>query len=603
MPCPPVYVADAAVQPGPLRTRALPDAPLVPLREMMLGAARTMLEANPDLVDAIDGVHVGSMGIMQPHADDRLHVSHLGHHLQRTLGLHAVGGSGPDADDAVHTEIATSDAGAAIFQRAVRHLRAGRHRTVLVVAGEQMLGTGALSHRQRRDLAATGLADVLRGGRATARLPAHERDALRAAVAASIGSPGDVLDAGRLGLDAATIDRLADLARRHEDRGALQRAIRSVVSPGDTVVDGLTMLHVGDLLMDAIVRASGADDETWREAIATTTLRKYAWGQRFDAAFQTGVEARTGRRVTSADLARERLVTPWFTKHDVGAPCNGATAVILTTDADVARRLGAAHPNPCRLRVDGIGEGHAPLAVSDRGDMNGVIDAMRHALRGALGEAGAPPSAFVAGGDGTAVLHDAFPSIELSFLALLHRSADPFAGLDAVIQRAALDWLGGRSNPLGGLCATGHAVGNSGLLQIAKVHFAATRRSPPVHIEPDTPVARQWLATSVGAAVTNVRATVLTVTDVDAPRPASPTRDVAMPALFGSSTRGPVCGTRVDGTPVALWQDPDGLRLVAEPAPERRPTGAGLAPVLRDAARAVRSGLPDRVTPEPPSGA
>lgn len=595
MPHPPVYVVDAAVQPGPLRTRSLPGAPLVPLRTMMHGAARRLIEATPDLADAIDGIHVGTMGVMQSMADDRLHVSHLGHDLQRALGLRNVTAPLADGDEAVHTEIATSDAGAAIFQRAVRHVRAGRHRTVLVVAGEQMLGTGAVSEAARRDLAARAVADVLRGGRATRRLAADLRVTLRTRVAAALEAHAEVdaLDPSHLDLDDATVATLAEFARRDADRDDLQRAIRSVVAPRDSVVDGFTMLHVGDLLMDALVRSSDVSDGDWRAAIATTTLRKYAWGHRFAAAFQSGVEVRRGL-VTDADLAAERHVTPWFTKHDVGAPCNGATAIVLTSDADLARRLAHRWPRACRLRVDGLGEGHAPLAVSDRGDANGLIGAMRTALGQALGAAGADPRSFVGEtNDGVGVLHDAFPSIELSFLGLLQRAVRPDAPTSDVVRAAGLDWLRGRSNPLGGLCAAGHAVGNSGLLQIAKVHFVATRRPDRVAFGDEAPAATRWLATSVGAAVTNVRATVLTVTDADNPEPSPPPTACDIPPLFDPVHPGPISGTRVAGRPVQLSMHAEGLRLEAVEAPTRH-NNTAVSREWSETIERVRASLPER---------
>ncbi len=66
-----------------------------------------------------------------------------------------------------------------------------------------------------------------------------------------------------------------------------------------------------------------------------------------------------------------------------------------------------------------------------------------------------------------AVIHDAFLSIEMAFLGALG-----LASHDAV-QRAMTFW----PNPYGGLTAFGHALGASGLVQIAKAFHALM--SPP----------------------------------------------------------------------------------------------------------------------------
>src|SRR5205085_9585820 len=58
------------------------------------------------------------------------------------------------------------------------------------------------------------------------------------------------------------------------------------------------------------------------------------------------------------------------------------------------------------------------------------------------------------------VVHDAFPSIELSFLLGIG------LGWDRAQERMAEGW----SNPVGGLLSFGHALGASGLVQVNKAH-------------------------------------------------------------------------------------------------------------------------------------
>ena len=119
------------------------------------------------------------------------------------------------------------------------------------------------------------------------------------------------------------------------------------------------------------------------------------------------------------------------------------------------------------VRLLEMGEGHTGVSFSSRSSAVGRPAAIRRAYRDLCRRAQLSPEylsflrreaadVLVTSG----VLHDAFPSIELAFLRELHPNAD--------WSHIARLFYESRSNVLGGLCASGHALGNSGLFQVAK---------------------------------------------------------------------------------------------------------------------------------------
>ena len=288
-----------------------------------------------------------------------------------------------------------------------------------------------------------------------------------------------------------------DPGYRKVDRDAIRAWIRGVVDPSESAVYGLSMLEMGDLVMDHIAFCSGMPPDLWRQVLETVTLDKYERAGRYPWSMQPAKEARQGSVVdllAYRDPTRNPWVTPHFRRDDVCASANGATALVLTSREALTDTRGP------RVRVAGMGEGHTTVAFSGRPGPVSRFAAIRRSLRHLCHSARVHPS-LLRGGAGTgAILHDAFPSIEVAFLSELAPDA-PWSQLLGQL-------LSGTTHPLGGLCAGGHALGNSGLFQVAKAAHMLTADarylSPAEGSDPSC-----MLLTNVGSALTNVVATLL----------------------------------------------------------------------------------------------
>lgn len=502
----PVWVVSAATQHGPIRSRPDADDTLAPLEKMLVDAAHG---ATRDIDDArIDAIHVATMGIRVPGDGGRMHVGHLGPWLPASIGL-----SNPDLR--VFTWLDTSDSGAAALQRAIADVAASRANTALVVAGEQMFATGVTHPDDDRADHHHAVLDLFTG----AFVPAHLAEVatqLRKAAAPAIAR-GESLDPAAL---LAMIPRhlraaLYTAHRNHRDRAAMQEAIRGVLAPSDAA-HGITMIHVGDLLMDAIARRSGLPRDVWSEALAAVAVRKNRDALAWPRGYMPAVARRDGRGVDADAYAREPLVTPWFRRLDVGAPANAAVAVVLTSDRDVADALSRGRPV---LRVVASSEGHAPHALTDRNGLDGLLGSFVKAWRGLTSADSA--ARLLPGRDGSSAwMHDAFGSIELAWLAVAARAAHAGPVEEEFWQNEVVDrYLSGYSNPVGGLCAHGHALGASGLLQVAQALHVAQR--DPHYIDTDhlppgaagVAPGRRVVTTSVGAALTHARAIAFDVAE------------------------------------------------------------------------------------------
>lgn len=270
---------------------------------------------------------------------------------------------------------------------------------------------------------------------------------------------------------------------------------------------GLRMIPVGDLLLDAFwarlcERSGGApgvgqgpqDPAELAGRLAASKLRlasEYPAAMRRDA----DATATTGR-----PLAR------WLHDAHIAHACNGACAVVLTTDEAVVSALIAGGHRRL-VRVLGVGEGNDDPVLTRRPEPLMFFKAMRQSLVFLRRAVGAHVD-FLRG-SAFAILHDAFPSIELGFLTALG-----FDAADAV-ERAGSYW----SNPYGGLTAFGHAMAASGMVQIAKAFHVLTRpeaylpprvEAPsrhPDHTRSAIPI--HCLTTSVGGPMTHVVASLL----------------------------------------------------------------------------------------------
>ncbi len=450
---PAIYLATAALQDGPIRDRTVGAFAVRPLQDQCVEAASEALSAVPALRHQVEAVYFGSMGILQSRPRMRLHPNHIPNHLRTELGLEHLRSDRRDGT-ALHAPWGTSESGAFALLRAVRDLQAGRHETVLVVAGEQMFS-------------------VTEG-----------------------------------------LDPEAAEVQRRQDRADNASWIRSVVDPLEADGYGMTMLSVGDLLLDHAAWLSGYPEATWRALIETVTLAKYEYAAMYPRAMQPAKELeRPDTWITAERYRGTPLTTPWYRLHDVGAPSNGATAVVLTTNRGLAEAsaIGGAR----LIRLLGMGEGHTRVALAGRTGPLHRHSAIRRALRSLCHDAEVLPALLTDERSTRGILHDAFPAIELAFLTELAATLDPRlppeAGRAWILER----FLSGIGNPLGGLCASGHALGNSGLFQIAKAFHAMTRARDYLVPHPrgtycvedfDRPF---FVTTSVGSALTNVLATLV----------------------------------------------------------------------------------------------
>ena len=231
---------------------------------------------------------------------------------------------------------------------------------------------------------------------------------------------------------------------------ASQYQIRTVLGEDDQR-RGLDMLAVGDLLMDAFRRNLGLSREEISEFLTRVAARKFQAGAQYPAGIQAGKPFR-----------RELARTPYFHASDIAAPCCGAAATIITSDEELARTVSSARLKRYRVapvtEVLGVGEGSSNENFLHRQSPIVFGTAVREALAATADDARLPLSAFVSAGFGVA--HDAFPSIELSFLLAMGLSWE----------RSAERMREGWSNPFGGLLSFGHALGASGLVQVNKAH-------------------------------------------------------------------------------------------------------------------------------------
>ena len=231
---------------------------------------------------------------------------------------------------------------------------------------------------------------------------------------------------------------------------ASQYQIRTVLGDDDQA-NGLDMLAVGDLVMDVQRRNLGLDRATLEKFLERVASRKHQTGAHYPAGIASGKPFR-----------RDAPRTPWFDASDIAPPCCGAAATIVTSDEELVEIIAATRSPRFRTapvtEVLGVGEGSSNQNFLRRKSPLVFGTAVRDALADLADDASVPMSTF--GSCAFGVVHDAFPSIELSFLL----------GIGLGWERAQERMQEGWSNPVGGLLTFGHALGASGLVQVNKAH-------------------------------------------------------------------------------------------------------------------------------------
>jgi len=242
---------------------------------------------------------------------------------------------------------------------------------------------------------------------------------------------------------------------------ASQYQIRTVLGEDDQT-RGLDMLAVGDLMMDAMRRNFALPPDELESLLARVAARKAQAGANYPAGIRAG-----------APFRRDTRRTPWFDATDIAVPCCGAAATIVTSDEQLIETAAAARRPRFRTapitEVLGVGDGSTNPDLLHRRAPLVFAPAVYGALASTVDDASMPVSTLASCAFG--VVHDAFPSIELSFLL----------GLGFGWERAAERMAEGWSNPVGGLLTFGHALGASGLVQVNKAHhlFCVDQRYLP----------------------------------------------------------------------------------------------------------------------------
>jgi hypothetical protein len=290
---------------------------------------------------------------------------------------------------------------------------------------------------------------------------------------------------------------------------ASQYQIRTVLGDLDQA-RGLDMLVVGDLLMDCMRRNLGQTRDSVEAALAAVSTRKFQGALGYPSAMLSG---RTPRRNTRR--------TPYFDGDDIAAPCCGAAATVVTSDEELVERVRQArssrHAASPLVEVLGVGEGSSNPNFLERQSPLLFATAVREAFASTTEDASVSPAALA--GAAFAVVHDAFPSIELTFL--LGMGLD----WDRAVERMRDGW----SNPYGGLLTFGHALGASGLVQVNKTqHILSGDRRYVRGAAISRPPERGALAftTSVGGPLSHVVVALFRAGDGD-PLPADHSESVA----------------------------------------------------------------------------
>jgi hypothetical protein len=247
---------------------------------------------------------------------------------------------------------------------------------------------------------------------------------------------------------------------------------------------------IGDMLENRLIYMSGFSREEWKNTIfPAMRKRKMERGQKFRQGHFSG---------KTFDLEKFRnspMITPNYARDTMVPQSSGVVAMILTN-----RR-----PEPVRgkvVRIRSVGQGFtSPLVTRRKGPLF-FPEAVYRAIRQLCQRAGISVQALQK--TTCRFDHDAFKAIERIMGFILGGSEE----------QVVRDILDGRNNPYGGLEISGHAIGASGLLQVAQAFILATEwqnYAEPTDFLPGSESAGETeskpsaiLCSSVGAALTNL---------------------------------------------------------------------------------------------------
>lgn len=267
-----------------------------------------------------------------------------------------------------------------------------------------------------------------------------------------------------------------------DDKEIIKKTLSSAVGERERNLS-FEMMHEGDLLMGSLEDWFGLDESAFSKYILSRiAVGKYGRGKEWEKAQYHE------KKIDFKDYKKSESVTNRFKMLDVVPTSNGASAIILS------KNIPEKPPNNRIVRIRGIGQGTAPPSVSDRKGPVYYFQAIRQSYKYACEDA-CVSLEYLKDilKDDFAILHDAFPSIEIAFLKELDFDKNDIVKL----------LVSGKTNPCGGLKVWGHAIGASGVLQAALAS----------ELLYNVKKYKRSLITSVGGPLTNVYTSILEAGD------------------------------------------------------------------------------------------
>lgn len=246
---------------------------------------------------------------------------------------------------------------------------------------------------------------------------------------------------------------------------------------------GLTMPLVGDMIETLLMEKSAFSPEEWKEIIFPAVRKcKLERGQAFlKAHFH-------GKTFDLEKFMNAPMITPNYSRNTMVPQSSGIVAMLLTNERP-----------PCvkgkYLRIRSIGQGFtSPLLTKRKGPLL-FPEAIYRALGQLCQRSGLSPKDLK--NVDCRFDHDAFKAVERLNGFILGETETSVIG----------NMLNGRNNPFGGLEISGHAIGASGLLQVAQAYLMVTENQSAIdrrYLPMEYGDSRTVLCSSVGAALTNM---------------------------------------------------------------------------------------------------
>ncbi|MCK5684228.1 hypothetical protein KAJ27_08900 [bacterium] len=255
---------------------------------------------------------------------------------------------------------------------------------------------------------------------------------------------------------------------------------------------GLTMPLIGDMLETRLMEKSSFTSEEWKEIIFPAVRKqKMTRGQAFlNAHFR-------GKKFDLEKFQKAPMITPQYSRNTMVPQSSGIVAMLLTNEKPECK-------NGKYMRIRSIGQGFtSPLLTKRKGPLL-FPEAIYRSLGQLCQRSGLSPEDLK--NVDCRFDHDAFKAIERLNGFILGET-------ETTVINNMLD---GKNNPFGGLEISGHAIGASGLLQVAQAYMMVTEDTDYID-KASLPLkysnSKTILCSSVGAALTNMFFSFLEIYD------------------------------------------------------------------------------------------